>query len=153
MERECPNYFLEKDQLSPAIHSNGIEYAVWVEDRDFAGSAQLVIMRVDDCFLGNFGSFAYDGFNKLGFNDDDLVGEISEFFPNGSLRFAMEHDYLEKGVGSAVYCDVVADAKGFCAKGLYGHTDVDEMISFLNGKNFTEVGDKKGDYMDFVKRI
>lgn len=92
----------------------------------------------------------------LGINPNGLVGEITDFYPNGSTKindFQKIEQYMRKGNGSKLLQEMTKDAISKEADLLYVKTDQDSMKNFLKQKQFYEIPSEKPSHSNFYKLI
>ncbi len=125
-------YTLERSKLDI---EDGIHYKVVSPFRP-EGDATLIFRPFNDEIELIFEEY-HDTLSREGLNPEDVVADITYFYPNGENN----KPCMRQGVGSQVLAAITEDALARNAKALIVMTNSDSMAGFLEKHNFTPVSD------------
>lgn len=122
---------IEKDYLGGISDPWGIGYKIRYEDNRPEGTALLI-------FTQAFRTLCTDKFQSEGIPDDAKIGEIAQFYPNGTVEY---YDKLcHQGVGNTVIDIILDDIKQYDGIAATALTKSKEMKSLLDKKEFEYAG-------------
>lgn len=139
----------KESKLENSIHYDILSH---YKNRDVPGTADIFFKKVDHYRPTKpvMANSVYKDCISNGFIEDDIIGHLRFFYPNGG---DFKRDYMRNGVGGFVLKKIISDVLSHHGKMIYVFSTTEYMDNFLSKNHFYHSSEFDSQFYLDLKKI